>query len=252
MLRFFASQETTKISAPGDDACYVRQVVVANESVDVYIKRSRRKSMAIHVSKDKPVELRVPLKCPWMEIDQFLESRLVWLQAAIDEMAAIPNIEPPRFKPGSEHDYLGQPYSLVLVHGKPNLVEQIQDSIVVRCSKPGSEKLVAGHLERWYRSEAKRLFPARIDTCMERFPVVKPYQNLIVRKMKARWGSCSRQGDICLNSLLVKMPDDAIDFVITHELCHLHYFSHSKSFYRLLSSVMPDWREREDLLVAAR
>jgi predicted metal-dependent hydrolase len=252
VLPFFTIPETKKISASGDDACYVRQVVVANEPIDVYIKRSRRKSMAIHVSKDKPVELRVPLKCPWIEIDRFLESRLVWIQKAIDEMAAIPHVEPPRFKPGSRHDYLGQPHSLVLVHGKPNLVEQIQGSIVVRCSKPGNETLVAGHLDQWYRSEAMRLFPERIDACKERFPVDKPYEKLIVRKMKARWGSCSRQGDICLNSLLVKMPSEAIDFVITHELCHLRYFSHGKSFYRLLSSVMPDWREREDLLIAAR
>ncbi len=212
--------------------------------------------MALTVAKDEPVELRVPMKCPWIEIDQFLESRLIWIQEALDEMARIPQVAPPEFKSGSSHDYLGKSYPLILVRGKPNLVEKIQESIVIRCSKPGNESLVARHLDQWYRSEAKKLFPVRIDACLERFPTGEPYQRLVerklvIRKMKARWGSCSRQGDICLNSLLVRMPIDAIDFVITHELCHLRHFSHSKSFYRLLSSVMPDWQEKENLLVAA-
>ena len=252
MLRFFRGPETRKISGAGDTACYVRKVIVANKSIEVFIKRSRRKTMALHVGKDKPVELRVPMKCPWIVIDRFLDSRLSWIQEALDEMAAIPRVKPPEFKSGSLHGYLGLSYPLALVHGRPNLVELSQGSIVIRCSKPGNESLVARHLDQWYRSEAKRLFPARIDACMQRFPIDRPYRKLVVRKMKARWGSCSRQGDICLNSLLVRMPVDAIDFVITHELCHLHHFSHSKSFYRLLSAAMPDWRERESLLVAAR
>lgn len=239
---------TRKISASGADSCYVRQVDIANQELEILIKRSRRKTMVLYVSPNMPVELRVPMKCPWLEIDAFLESRLRWIEQARKELANVPVVEKPRFVDGSVHRYLGSDYPLVLIRGKPNLVEQIRDAIVVRCTKPESESLVARHINQWYRSQANKLFPTRIENCLKLFSQPIPYRKMTTRKMKARWGSCSRDGEICLNSMLVQMPTAAIDFVIAHELCHLRHFAHNKSFYRLLSSVMPDWREHEKLL----
>ncbi len=204
--------------------------------------------MALHVYPDKPVELRVPMKCPWLEIDRFLDSRLDWIEDAQKELSNVPCVPAPVYTEGSLHDYLGSKYPLMLVRGRPNHVEQFPGAIVVRCLKPLKSSLVERHMDAWYRAQARLLFPDRIEQCLNRFPAPLPYRSLVVRKMKARWGSCSRNGDICLNSLLVRLPEAAIDFVITHELCHLRYFSHNKSFYRLLTDVMPDWREREKLL----
>ena len=239
---------TRKISASGADSCYVRQVVIANQELEVLIKRSRRKTMVLYVSPDMPVELRVPMKCPWLEIDAFLESRLAWIEQARKELAKVPRVEKPRFIGGSVHRYLGSGYPLILVRGKPKLVEQIQDAIIVRCMKPESESLVARQMNQWYRSQANKLLPIRIENCLKLFSQPIPYKKMTTRKMKARWGSCSLDGEICLNSMLMRMPTAAIDFVIAHELCHLRHFAHNKSFYRLLSSVMPDWREHEKLL----
>jgi predicted metal-dependent hydrolase len=221
---------------------------VANKDLDVLIKRSRRKTMALHVYPDKPVELRVPMKCPWLEIDQFLESRLGWIEDAQNELSNVPSVTAPVYTEGSLHDYLGSKYPLMLVRGRPVHVEQFPGAIVVRCQTPEKSSLVERHLDAWYRTQALALFPDRIEQNLKQFPVPLLFRSLVVRKMKARWGSCSRNGDICLNSLLVRLPEAAIDFVITHELCHLRYFSHNKSFYRLLTDVMPDWREREKLL----
>jgi predicted metal-dependent hydrolase len=240
--------KTFKISTPGANPCYLRKVSVANKDLDVLIKRSRRKTMALHVYPDKPVELRVPMKCPWLEIDQFLDSRLGWIEDAQKELSNVPRVPAPVYTEGALHDYLGSKYPLMLVRGRPNHVEQFPGAIVVRCLAPEKSSLVERHMDAWYRVQARALFPERIEHNLKQFPVQLPYRSLVVRKMKARWGSCSRNGDICLNSLLVRLPEAAIDFVITHELCHLQHFSHNKSFYRLLTRVMPDWREREKLL----
>jgi hypothetical protein len=51
-----------------------------------------------------------------------------------------------------------------------------------------------------------------------------------------------------LNTELIKAPIHCIDYVITHELCHLKYPSHDKKFYRLLSACMPDWERRKERL----
>jgi predicted metal-dependent hydrolase len=63
--------------------------------------------------------------------------------------------------------------------------------------------------------------------------------------MVKRWGSFSQRGVIYLNPELIKAPSHCIDYVVTHELCHLRHPNHTKSFYNLLSSVIPDWQMRK-------
>jgi predicted metal-dependent hydrolase len=73
--------------------------------------------------------------------------------------------------------------------------------------------------------------------------------SLKVRKMKAKWGSCSQSGVITLNLWLITQDIKAIDYVILHELCHLKHFDHTPAFYAYLAEFMPDWRARKALLV---
>jgi len=71
---------------------------------------------------------------------------------------------------------------------------------------------------------------------------------LQVRPMERRWGSCSKAGMITLNTNLVKTPLHCIDYVITHELCHLRVHDHSPAFFRMLGRCMPDWQRCKDRL----
>jgi predicted metal-dependent hydrolase len=60
---------------------------------------------------------------------------------------------------------------------------------------------------------------------------------------RARWGSCSRTGHICLNWRLVQMPDSVRDYVILHELMHLKRMDHSPKFWNLVLQACPDFRD---------
>jgi len=74
---------------------------------------------------------------------------------------------------------------------------------------------------------------------------------LQVRRNEKRWGSLSRGGILTLNTDLIRAPRECIDYVITHELCHLKCHDHSPEFYRLLEKVMPDWEKRKHKLELA-
>ena len=59
--------------------------------------------------------------------------------------------------------------------------------------------------------------------------------------MQKRWGSLSDKRTVTLNTNLVKAPKECIDYVVTHELCHLKHPDHSAEFYKLLDTVSPGW-----------
>jgi len=67
--------------------------------------------------------------------------------------------------------------------------------------------------------------------------------------MKARWGSCiTDKRLILINSELIKAPKYCIDYVILHELLHFKYRNHDAEFYNFMTSLMPDWKQRKEIL----
>lgn len=66
-----------------------------------------------------------------------------------------------------------------------------------------------------------------------------------IRKMRSRWGSCSNDGNISINLLLGHLPDDLLEYVIVHELCHLVHHNHSRTFWTLVKAYLPDFKARK-------
>ena len=64
-----------------------------------------------------------------------------------------------------------------------------------------------------------------------------------IRKIKYAWGSCSQNKNITINYNLIKYSEQAIKYVILHELCHLKYMNHSKDFWNLVEKYMPEYKE---------
>ncbi|MFZ1774721.1 MAG: M48 family metallopeptidase [Rhizobiaceae bacterium] len=71
---------------------------------------------------------------------------------------------------------------------------------------------------------------------------------MIVRQIKQHWNSMFPAGRLLLNRRLIEAPVDAIDYVITHELCHIAEPHHGAAFYELLDRVLPDWQHRKQRL----
>jgi predicted metal-dependent hydrolase len=74
---------------------------------------------------------------------------------------------------------------------------------------------------------------ARLDVAVRR---------VTIRGQHTRWGSCSPRGAIALNWRLVQMPDSVRDYILVHELMHLHQRNHSRKFWALVERACPDYR----------
>ena len=95
-------------------------------------------------------------------------------------------------------------------------------------------------IERELRNRAKRELPGRLLELAARHALT--VTRVSVRNQRWRWGSCSRNGHICLNWRLVQMPDAVRDYVMIHELMHLRRMDHSPKFWKLVEAVCPTFQ----------
>ena len=161
-------------------------------------------------------------------------------------------LKPLRYSDGGSHLYLGKQYPLCIRPAnefKRGVVfADGQIRIGVADPQPHAETIKA-HLYTWYQKRAEVVFAERMKTIAARATWLDIAEvSLKLRKMKRTWGNCSVKGVIKLNTHLIKAPQQIIDSVIAHELCHLKEMNHGKVFYTLLESLNPDWKSDRALL----
>jgi predicted metal-dependent hydrolase len=93
---------------------------------------------------------------------------------------------------------------------------------------------------RALRERAVRELPPRLIELAARHGLTVP--RVSVRNQRSRWGSCGRDGHICLNWRLVLMPSWVGEYVLVHELMHLRRMDHSPAYWRLVAGACPDYR----------
>lgn len=215
------------------------------QSVTLTLRRQQRRTLAIQVHRNATVEVRAPMFCPHETVMQFVNRRRHWIRRQLERVAASAPACTPRYTQGESHRYLGEEVVLALQQGTPAHGELVQGQLRLRLNRPDDPKRVKGVLEQWYRIRAAEVFSGRLAHWFDHHAYRGLRQpRLRLRRMRRRWGSCSTQAVITLNTRLIEQRLQLIDFVVVHELCHLRVFDHSARFHALMDAVLPDWRRR--------
>ncbi len=93
------------------------------------------------------------------------------------------------------------------------------------------------------KKRAAAVLPARVQHWAQKMGV--DYKKITLRKQISRWGSCSSDGSLSLNCLLVLLPDAVMDYIIVHELCHRWEMNHSPRFWQAVAGFCPDYRQQQ-------
>lgn len=93
---------------------------------------------------------------------------------------------------------------------------------------------------RKIKRQARKIILERVEYWSRQIGVT--YGKISIRLQGTRWGSCSANGNLSFNCLLVIMPEEIMNSVVVHELCHRKHMNHSKEFYAEINRVFPDYK----------
>jgi len=208
----------------------------------IQLLASLKKSISIHVLPDATVEVKAPAHTEPQKIIDAMNKRARWVVRHVEQIRQNhSSVLPREYISGETHFYLGRRYVLKVIQSDVEQVKLTRGRFIVECSNASSNH-VKGLLDEWYKQHAKETFVRRLSVIAKEIDWLEYPPPMTVRLMKKQWGSCSPLGRISLNWSLVKAPVDCIDYVITHELCHLQEHNHSKKFYALMDRHYPEWR----------
>ena len=225
-------------------------VLYGEHRIDFAIVRRERATLEIAVEPDATVVVAAPQDATLAVIDEKVRKRAAWIRR--QQLTSFSSFHGHRIASLSRArpTYLGRQYRLKIVPHVQATVKLVRGYIVVQTHRPERTEVTRDLVEQWYRERAHLKFAERLDVNLRRFPVPDDFRpkGLIVRQLRQRWGSMSPGGRLLLNRRLIQAPLDAIDYVITHELCHIAVPHHGPEFFDLLRAVLPDWQKRKDRL----
>lgn len=214
---------------------------------NIQIIKKDIKNITLKVKPTCEVILTAPLLTTDEHIEYILKKRKDWISKKIEFYKANYKPQIKEYVSGENFKYLGKNYRLKIIQSDDECVKLQRGYIQIFIKNKSNLEKKKKLLNDWYLIKAENYFKKIIAKYLSIVNV--NIQNIRIRQMKTRWGSCnSAKSYINLNSELIKKPSNAIEYVIFHELSHLVHSNHSREFYNYLSTYMPDWQKRKSRL----
>lgn len=221
-----------------------------NSTIEYELSYAQRKTLGIAVHPDLRVSVQAPEGTALADIESKVRRRADWILKQQRQLEIyLPDVPPRQYVSGETHRYLGRQYRLKVIEDTAEAVKLTRGFIYTHVPVKSDTRHVKSLMDDWYLDQARQVFEARLAACFPRVQWLNVrYPSIAIRVMTSRWGSCSASGKMTLNIKLIQVPEEYIDYVILHELCHLKEPNHTRRFFELLDRVLPIWKERRDRL----
>lgn len=196
--------------------------------------RSKRKTLSLQIGHNGKLTVRAPQRLPIKKIEAFIQSKSAWVEKKT-QISQENSIARPAYLNGEEFLYLGNHYPLMRQATLKNRLEFTGEAFKLSDNSDGMAEFY-----HWYKSAFKTIALPRLDYYSDLYQL--NYKKVRLKSQKTLWGSCSSINNINLNYLLIGAPISVIDYVIVHELCHIKHKNHSKVFWVLVESILPNYK----------
>ncbi|MBO4635791.1 MAG: M48 family metallopeptidase [Clostridiales bacterium] len=230
------------------------RVVSANGKQITYeLTRKRVKNINLRVRRDGTVAVSCNTRVSVTEVDRFVAGNAVFIEQAVIKVSErIANSSrPSEYRDGDIVKVFGEEMPVRIAFDRKNSVVPLPDSIIVNVRDVCDPRMIFRTYESWRR---KTLQEEILRLCRLYYPFfeqlgVKWPVEIRFRSMKSRWGSCMpSKGIVTFNYNLFEAPKEAASYVVVHEFAHFLKADHSAAFYKIVGSVLPDYKYRRSLL----
>lgn len=224
--------------------------VVQIDDLQVEVRRSpQRRTVDLIVDRFGELVINVPESLPRAEVASIVRRKQEWIYTRLAQKENVLRSGAQKeYVTGEGFYYLGKKFRLKLIDGRdvasntPPLRLLNGRFVMLRSAAPEGRK----HFVKWYMRQGQAWISKTVEELKER--VLAEPRSVAVRDLKYRWGSCNTVGDVYFHWRIILLPPNVIQYLILHELVHLHEHNHSPSFYERLRRAAPDYREIESWL----
>lgn len=217
------------------------------------LRRSVRRTIGFLVG-EQGLEVTAPRWVAQGEIESALQTKSDWIVRKLQEAGQRQqqkNNARIVWADGGVLDYFGQPLVLRLTGAKALSVQTRQayrevaangaQSLHLPLTPEAAPAQVKATVQAWILREARNHFTARM---LHYAPLMGVRWNALrLTSASTRWGSANTGGVIRLNWRLMQHESRIIDYVVVHELAHLHHMNHSPQFWAVVEGILPDWKQ---------
>lgn len=202
---------------------------------------AQRRTLQLTVERDQSLVLTTPPDTNPQRLEAFVRRKQPWIYKKLAEKALMQKqIRIKRYVQGEGFLYLGRHHRLNLVEDQETPLKWLNGRFHLRQdARPEARR----HFIRWYSERGKQWLWQRVNTFSARLEV-KP-AGIKVQDLGYRWGSCGKGETLYFHWKTILLPARIAEYVVVHELVHLHEPNHSEEFWLRLERAMPDYETRK-------
>lgn len=207
-------------------------------------RSARRKSVQVTVDRGGELVLSAPDDCSIATMEDFVREKRFWIYKKLAEKEALwARVPDKQFVSGEGFPYLGRSYRLLLVPKQlvPLKLEHGRFKLRRGEAPRGRE-----HLVRWYIAHARAWLRKSVARWQGRLDVSP--SEVVVQDLGYRWGSCGKGERLYFHWRAILLPPRIVEYIVVHELVHLHEPHHTPEFWTRLERAMPDFAARKQWL----
>lgn len=210
---------------------------------------SDRKTTDIVIERNGLITVRPPRRMTPDQVDATVFSKRMWIYKNLAEWRDLNATRVTReWVSGESFLYLGSRYRLQLVakQDEPLKLKEGRFSLLRSVVDAGGSEAAHEAFEAFYKEKGLPRLKKRVAYFAAKVGITPgPVQ---IKELGYRWASCLKNGDLHFHWKCLMAPLTIIDYIVVHELCHLHHRDHSDAFWNEVDKILPDYRERKEWL----